>query len=299
MPGLPGTGQGQVLNFDWLKFGITHGYVDHYEGPGTDTPHFAVDIGTKQGTPVTALFKGHILHSKTGLPWGTEIFIQADNGMTYYYYHLDSLLLSSGAVEAGQLIGYSGGQNSGGSNPSTPGNSSGPHTHVGYFTNYINTPIGSRPFGPDITLYIKALTNGDPYKSVNEQSSTAYKASQNILGATFAKVQNPLKPNDTVTELLQAIDQFQSVTPFWQIDLNQINHVVILGQDTGVVDPIAFTQQLAFNFTADLAALIIDGVLILAGVFICFKIFSRLVNLGGVVRSGTQVAAAGARLALL
>lgn len=146
--------------FDWLNVGIFHGYIT--SNNCNDCPHYAVDIPTTYHTPITALLSGTVLSQRTGLPWGTEIFIKPDNGMPeYYYYHLDTLNTHVGQhLNAGDVIGLSGGQNIGGSNPSSTSMSSGPHTHVGFFTNFKDTPLGSRPFGPDITSLINTLKSG-------------------------------------------------------------------------------------------------------------------------------------------
>jgi murein DD-endopeptidase MepM/ murein hydrolase activator NlpD len=149
--------------FDWLAYGVTNGYSTTQIPGNGDSPHFANDIGTPFHTPITALFSGTVKEQKTGLPWGTEVFIQPDNPNLpeYYYYHLDTLDTHVGQhLTAGQFIGLSGGQNRGGTNPSTPDMSSGPHTHVGFFTSWKNTVLGTRPFGPDISPYIDALAKG-------------------------------------------------------------------------------------------------------------------------------------------
>jgi len=149
--------------FDWLAYGITNGYSTTQIQGNSDSPHFANDVGTPFHTPITALFNGTVVEQKQGLPWGTEIFIQPDNPKIprYYYYHLDTLTTQAGEhVSAGQMIGLSGGQNSGGSNPSQPQYSSGVHTHVGFFTKWTSTPLGTRPYGPDITPYVNALSKG-------------------------------------------------------------------------------------------------------------------------------------------
>ncbi len=149
--------------YDWLSYGITHGFYPSYVSNIGDTPHYANDIGTPFHTPITALFSGTVVSQREGLPWGTEIFIQPDDSALpqYYYYHLDTLNTQVGEhLSAGQMIGLSGGQNTGGSNPSTPAMSSGPHTHVGFFTKYVTTPVGGRPYGPDISAYITAFSKG-------------------------------------------------------------------------------------------------------------------------------------------
>lgn len=154
--------------FDWLNAGISHGYITATNC--ADCPHYAVDVATKFHTPVTALLSGTVVSQRTGLPWGTEVFIKPDNGEPqYYYYHLDTLNTQPGQhVNSGDIIGLSGGQNVGGANPSSPTMSSGPHTHVGFFTSFTDTQLGSRPFGPDITPLIQSLQNGgQPPSSVS------------------------------------------------------------------------------------------------------------------------------------
>ncbi len=154
--------------YDWLGYGISHGYYSSAVNGIGDTPHFSVDYGTPIHTPITALFSGTVVKQRTGLPWGTEVFIQPDNTRIpqYYYYHLDTLNTSLGQhVNAGDVLGLSGGQNSGGSNPSTPAMSSGPHTHVGFFTSFVSVRnnFGNTetiPFGPDITPALQALAKG-------------------------------------------------------------------------------------------------------------------------------------------
>jgi hypothetical protein len=152
-------------NFNWLRYAITHGYITSYQGPGTDTPHYASDIATPFHTPITALLNGTVTQADyavwNGRPGGGEVFVKATDGRTYYYYHLDSIGVRVGqTLNAGDMVGLSGGQNSGGLHPVDPMWSTGPHTHVGFFTGFANTPAGSRPTGPDITATILALKNG-------------------------------------------------------------------------------------------------------------------------------------------
>jgi peptidase M23-like protein len=150
--------------WDWLNFPTTNGFWATQIPGISDSPHFANDIGTPFHTPITALWSGTVVEQQTGLPWGTELFIKPDNGgPEYYYYHLDTLNTHTGQhVNAGDLVGLSGGQNNGGSNPSTPQMSTGAHTHVGLFTSWINVPgLGTRPYGPDITSFISAFRGGN------------------------------------------------------------------------------------------------------------------------------------------
>jgi murein DD-endopeptidase MepM/ murein hydrolase activator NlpD len=158
------------MGYGWLAYPITHGYITTYQGANTDTPHYANDIGTPYHTPITALFAGTVVSQRTHIAWGTEVFIQPTDKKLpqYYYYHLDVLQTKVGQkVNAGQTIGLSGGQNSGGSNPTQRAYSTGPHTHVGFFTKWVATPIGTRGYGPDITPYVHSLAKGQAIPDIS------------------------------------------------------------------------------------------------------------------------------------
>jgi len=150
----------------WYNLPVTHGFFSEYNPSIWDTPHFAVDIGMPVDTPITAFKSGKVVQADYaywgGQPGGGEVWIQPDDGSTeYYFYHLDENDVSSGQhVNAGDKVGLSGGQNVGGQHPAAPEWSSGPHLHVGYFTEWKSTPIGTRPYGPDITTTIKNLATG-------------------------------------------------------------------------------------------------------------------------------------------
>lgn len=145
----------------WYANPITHGYISSYDPSVWDTPHYAVDIAMPLHTPVTALKSGTVVQADYA-PWGGEVFIQPDDRSTeYYYYHFDENEVATGQhVNQGQEVGLSGGQNQGGVHPVPSEWSSGPHTHIGYFTNWTSTPIGTRPYGPDITPLINQAKIG-------------------------------------------------------------------------------------------------------------------------------------------
>lgn len=139
----------------WYDFPITNGYSTSQIPGNWDSPHYAIDFGTPLDTPFFFLDSGTIVQADyavwNGQPGGGEIFLQPDNGgPEEYAYHLDQITATKGAhVKAGQIVGYTGGQNSGGHHPTSPKWSSGEHLHFGLFTKFINTVLGSRPYGPD------------------------------------------------------------------------------------------------------------------------------------------------------
>ncbi len=94
------------------------------------------------GTPITSLTYGTVLGVGTYGGGGVVSINSVLPGMGHtsvYYQHLDTMAVKPGdTVFVGQLIGTSGGQNSGGLHPATPQFSSGPHIEVG-----LNAPYGS------------------------------------------------------------------------------------------------------------------------------------------------------------
>lgn len=116
---------------------ITQRFKGGYSGSGEN----GVDIGMPQGTPVYAVTGGTVVgHGYYG--GGGVVSIEQQKGRVWYYQHLDLAEpgIESGQVkqvQAGQLIGWSGGQLSGGRHPSSRQFSSGPHIEVG-----INAPWG-------------------------------------------------------------------------------------------------------------------------------------------------------------
>lgn len=179
---------------NWFDHPITHGYYPNYDPTVPDTPHYAVDIGLPQDTPITAIKSGKVVQADyavwSGQPGGGEVWIQPDDGSAeYYYYHFDQNKVSAGQhVNAGDVVGLSGGQNSGGSHPTSTEWSTGPHVHVGYFTSWTNTPVGTRPEGPDITptiTYLKMGGYGNGIPTPTQQQVIA--ASSNASASQLAK----------------------------------------------------------------------------------------------------------------
>jgi murein DD-endopeptidase MepM/ murein hydrolase activator NlpD len=174
----------------WFDYPVTHGYTSVYSGPGTDTPHYALDLGTPFHTPITTIKSGTIKQADFA-PWGGEIFLVPDDGSTEeYWYHPDLLEVSAGQhVSAGQEIALSGGENpgyAGGLHPASTQYSTGPHTHFGLFTGWTQSPDhGTIPYGPDPTtllaqgqmgLYSQANSTTSPNVSTDRSPATAIAA---------------------------------------------------------------------------------------------------------------------------
>jgi len=71
------------------------------------------------GTPNYAVISGTVSVSSSG-SGGNQLYVNGNDGNTYFYAHLQSYVVTSGSVSQGQLVAYTG----------DTGNATGvPHTH--------------------------------------------------------------------------------------------------------------------------------------------------------------------------
>jgi murein DD-endopeptidase MepM/ murein hydrolase activator NlpD len=127
-------------------------YYGKYREEGTD---FCLPYHTA----VYAVESGRVLGVNPQYGGGGVLSIEAAPTISEYYQHMSHISVSVGQqVQAGDLVGYSGGQRAweGGENPSSPNYSGGPHLEFG-----INAPYGGtwHPLGAnqDPVPYLKAL----------------------------------------------------------------------------------------------------------------------------------------------
>jgi len=92
----------------------------------TRSEHHGYDIYALLGTEVVATETGTIVSAATAPAsddlCGKSVNLAADSGITLRYCHLDSVLVTSGSVQAGQVIGTCG----------QTGNAKAPHVHFTY-----------------------------------------------------------------------------------------------------------------------------------------------------------------------
>ncbi|MEO7746425.1 MAG: M23 family metallopeptidase [Actinomycetota bacterium] len=98
--------------------------------------HAGIDFGVACGTPVHAAAEGQVVSAGWGGGYGNRIVVDhglvGDVGLATTYNHLTSIVVPSGSVRRGQLIGYSG----------TTGSSTGCHLHFETYDNGL--PVNPR-----------------------------------------------------------------------------------------------------------------------------------------------------------
>lgn len=96
-------------------------YTGKFGDPRDGRSHAGVDIACDYGTPLLAVVEGTIRHS-TSHAGGFELWIDGQDGVSYFYCHLSQYVAQSGQrVSVGQTVGRAG----------STGVSSGPHLHFG------------------------------------------------------------------------------------------------------------------------------------------------------------------------
>ncbi|HUY79887.1 MAG TPA: M23 family metallopeptidase [Ktedonobacterales bacterium] len=120
-----------------LQYWLTH-ISQFWKGPWNGSGENGIDIGIPYHTPIYALQSGPVVGAGY-YGGGGVVSVQTAPGISFYYQHLSDLVVQVGQnVQAGTLIGYSGGQLGYGDHPSSPQYSSGPHIEIG-----INPPYGA------------------------------------------------------------------------------------------------------------------------------------------------------------
>lgn len=92
-------------------------YVDDY-GPRGGGFHYGIDMMSPVGTPLVAVKAGSFF-TMSGGAGGNEVYLNADDGITYFYAHLSGFAGPPRSVVQGEVLGWVG----------MTGRTSGPHLH--------------------------------------------------------------------------------------------------------------------------------------------------------------------------
>jgi hypothetical protein len=157
---------------DEINYFLSH-IARSFMGGQSGSGENGIDVALPQDTPIYAVEGGKVIGSGY-YGGGGVVSIQSAPGKVWYYQHLDQDLLKVGQnVSAGQEVGLSGGQNVGGSHPSTPEFSSFPHIEIGLNAPWGGIWGGGQAPNVDPVPYLQALAHGGSAPAIGSTSSTA------------------------------------------------------------------------------------------------------------------------------
>jgi hypothetical protein len=154
------------------KYNLTLPYKgEHYLtspfGPRGYSYHYGVDFDTSEGEELYAIEDGYMIGMTDGFG-GKYIQLEVEEGF-WHYVHLESFE-KDGFVKKGELIGYAG----------NTGDSSGPHTHIGYYSDEAFKFIDPLP----IILSINEALKSKREEEVMETNAIAFKGRMVVTGVT-------------------------------------------------------------------------------------------------------------------
>lgn len=271
---LPSNGWWSYPNMgNWNKYPDAQG---NYPTPDLNVilpPHF----------PIAAILPGTITDMRSGSSpsYGAVVTVKLDqplNNLATHYamLHLQSLQpgLSVGMhVNVGNILGYGGGNISAGSAPAAVG-----------FALYPGDIYG---VGPEWNKYFQIGNNSidsrlDPTPLLNGAKSgtvdlAVYAAStgNNTNNFSYTDFQLPtIIPDATVQQFLYSVDQyFRVINPI--PDPNKLDKIA-----GNIPNPIQWISEFFYNlFVVDLVGLLFRGILILLGIYICFRVIQQAVGI--------------------
>lgn len=179
----PVVGQNEWSGGSWMPTTKTH----------RGRTHAAIDIYADRGAAIVTPVSGTVQSASTGKIGGNFVRILGDDGIIYYYAHLDakSALRSGGRVERGSLVGYVG--NSGSASSTST------HLHFSMRQAGSNQPVNPTSYleGAYIIDTVPGI-NFDPARNEEiiqtvpyDPDSYGYAGHDSILEAVMGEAQGP------------------------------------------------------------------------------------------------------------
>lgn len=151
-----------------------------------------VDLGVPYHTPINPLFPGVVTAVDTG-PYGQEVNVAGvlnGQNVNAAYVHLDQATVAVGQpVTQSSLLGYSGGQLSGGLHPASPAYSSGPHIEFSLWPSN-TTPYTGTPYNPMSFIGAVQQSGGAILPALDTSQSVQNVAQPLLASGLFSNIGN-------------------------------------------------------------------------------------------------------------
>ena len=264
-----------MSRWPWLDAGLKR-ITQRWGGDET-----GVDMGLPVGTPITSLTDGVVAgHGYYG-GGGVVSVASVINGQqtTVYYQHLDLIaanILDRVNIHVGDLLGWSGGQLSGGHHPSTPQYSSGPHIEVGRDAPYGGIWGRQYQSNRDPLPWLQALQAANGGTSSGGGSSGTINIPNPLTGSSSGSTDTSAPGADDLAEICHRLDNAGHLAdPFASSASNPVDWI----RDTG---------QALF---ADAGAIIFRLVFMLFGLVLMVRVFMRIVPVQDMAQDAAKEAA--------
>jgi hypothetical protein len=280
----------------WYQYPFDNpqGAIEPYGGgPKPDS-----NVQCPAGTPITVILPGTIsgLNAPDGsMPaWGAVVTIRLDTPVNTIATHtaylhlapLPSSLRVGQHVNAGTVIGYSGGPGAAGAQKVPVGFALYNGDVYGFgasWSQYVGNPL-LNPYG-----ILTAASGGH----LNIPASSG--GSGSTLTDTMTGAVTRVAPNADVTTLLYVLDQVLLLTNPFKISGVQQDSIA----GVSFTDPVAWAQQFGQNVIDDFSAGIIRLLFILLGLFILYKVASTFIDPSAVTQTAVSGAATVGKLAAM
>lgn len=312
----------QLPKNGWWSFQI-NGNFGHYPDTQGNYPKPDINMfGIPANFPIAAILPGTIsgFSGDGSRSYGDVVTVKLDtpiNAIATHYALLHLARLQPGIhigqhVNPGDVLAYGGGNQSHGSAPAALGFALLPgddYANGTWFNQYINTPshVADQRLNPE--PIVRAAQNGTLgitqfSNQVNVNFNTNQSGSQQFGQATnlsdyvngvIQKSPLPTTPNPGVDAVLEAIDYaLEIINPI--PDASSVDQISFFGGT--IPNPISWVSDFLYNvFVVDLSAIVVRGLIIALGAYICFKVINNFINFQAAAQGITNVAKTGAMIA--
>lgn len=284
----------------WWNFNITHGYGSFPDAQGY---YFQPDnniFGVPAGYPIAAILPGTVTGTHgSDVSYGGVVTVKLDNPINnlathYAMLHMTRVTVSKGThINAGEILGYAGGNITAGSAPASLGFALYPgddYATDGSFQQYFGSQNKSAPSQLDSYQVAKQAANGTlgintlgistPVNSFTDFALNL--TSSNVAKGIIQRAIIPFNPDQNIAQTLADIDKVMKID-------NPLPDVSIFANDHDPLSAIGtwFTvwiPDLFQNLGSDLAAIILRATVTFLGIYIVFRVVNSFIDFSGVTK---------------
>lgn len=231
------------------------------------------DYGIAIGTPIGAIYGGTVVYKYTYTnSIGNIVGLLTSDGVHHYQHLSETSLKVNDTVNAGDIIGASGGL-------PIDAYSTGPHIEVRWSATF-NKPKGTAQAWEDprqhfIDLSQTTVANA-ALSGLNLSSTGSGNAATGLFTTVVENVH--LTPTSEVVDILNYIDYAMALTNPFDLSADSIDQINIFGAN--IPNPFTYLGDVMSHIFSDLIAIALRLILVILGLYICFNVFKTAISTG-------------------